>query len=69
MKREKSASSEVPALLYDVDEAASALRLSRRQVYELIRSSQLHTVKVGRRRLVPVTSLREYVAALSREVA
>ena len=45
--------SEVVPLMYRVDEAAAALRLSRSSVYELIRSGQLKTVKQGRRRLVP----------------
>jgi excisionase family DNA binding protein len=56
--------SEVVPVLYRVDEAAAALRLSRSSVYELIRSGQLRTVKQGRRRLVPVTALAEYVASL-----
>jgi excisionase family DNA binding protein len=38
--------------------------LSRSVLYELIRSGQLRTVKQGRRRLVPVTALAEYVASL-----
>lgn len=54
----------VPAVLYDVDEAAEALRLSRSALYELIRSGQLRSVKAGRRRLVPVAALAEYVARL-----
>ncbi|CAA9395470.1 MAG: hypothetical protein AVDCRST_MAG75-1808 [uncultured Propionibacteriaceae bacterium] len=54
----------VPAVLYDVDEAAEALRLSRSALYELIRSGQLRSVKAGRRRLVPVAALTEYVARL-----
>ena len=54
----------VPAVLYDVDEAAEALRLSRSALYELIRSGQLESVKSGRRRLVPVAALAEYVARL-----
>ena len=54
----------VPAVLYDVDEAAEALRLSRSALYELIRSGQLRSVKSGRRRLVPVAALAEYVARL-----
>lgn len=55
---------EVPAVLYSVDEAAAALRLSKSLLYELIRSGRLRTVKAGRRRLVPVTALAEYVASL-----
>ena len=35
----------VPTVLYRVDEAAAALRLSRSVLYELIRSGQLRTVK------------------------
>ena len=55
---------DVPAMLYRVDEAAAALRLSRSVLYELIRSGQLRTVKAGRRRLVPVAALSEYVDSL-----
>jgi excisionase family DNA binding protein len=54
---------DVPAVLYGVEEAAAA-RLSRSVLYELIRSGQLRTVKQGRRRLVPVSALAEYVARL-----
>jgi excisionase family DNA binding protein len=56
----------VPAVLYGVDEAADALRLSRSALYELIRSGRLRTVKAGRRRLVPVAALAEYVRSLER---
>jgi excisionase family DNA binding protein len=58
------AKSDVPVLLYRVDEAAVALRLSRSVLYELIRSGRLRTVKAGRRRLVPVAALAEYVDSL-----
>ena len=54
----------VVPVLYEVDEAAEALRLSRSLLYELIRSGRLRTVKAGRRRLVPVSALDEYVASL-----
>ena len=56
----------VPAVLYRVNEAAEALRLSRSLVYELIRSGRLRSVKAGRRRLIPVAALTEYVDSLSR---
>jgi excisionase family DNA binding protein len=56
--------SEIPPVLYRVDEAAAALRLSRSLLYELIRSGRLRTVKVGSRRLVPVEALAECVAML-----
>ena len=60
----RSTPPEVPALMYRVDEAASALRLSRTAIYELIRSGRLRSVKCGRRRLIPVAALREYLAGL-----
>ena len=40
--------------------------LSRSVLYELIRSGRLRTVKQGRRRLVPVSALAEYVDSLGR---
>jgi excisionase family DNA binding protein len=51
----------VVPVVYRVEEAAQALRLSRSAIYELIRSGQLRTIKQGRRRLVPVRALEEYV--------
>ena len=53
--------SRVIPLLYTVDEAAESLLMSRGLVYELIRSGQLRTLKQGRRRLVTVAALSEYV--------
>lgn len=60
---------DIPAVLYRVDEAADAMRLSRTAIYELIRSGQLRTVKLGRRRLVPVEALTEYVSTAMGQVA
>ncbi|QDP95150.1 helix-turn-helix domain-containing protein [Microlunatus elymi] len=51
-------------VLYNVNEAAEALRLSKCAIYELIRSGQLRTVKIGNRRRVPVDALAEWVASL-----
>ena len=55
----------VVVLMYSVEEAALALGLRRWRFYELIRCGALHTVKQGRRRLVPVASLEDYVAILA----
>ena len=60
----RTTSCEVPALLYRVDEAATALRLSRTAIYELIRSGRLRSVKCGRRRLIPVAGVEAYLASL-----
>lgn len=56
----------VPVVLLSVPEAATALGLSKTMLDELIRSKRLRTVKQGRRRLVPVAALAEYVADLER---
>ncbi|GAA4942910.1 hypothetical protein GCM10023224_26830 [Streptomonospora halophila] len=55
-------------LVLTVDEAAARLRVSRWTLYNLIRSGRLRTVKIGRRRLVPVNALAECIDALG-EVA
>lgn len=60
---------EVPPILYGVNEAAEALRLSRTAIYELIRSGRLRSVKHGRRRLMPVEALQEYVQLMSSDAA
>ena len=55
------------ALLITTDEAARQLGVGRSTLYDLIRSSRLRTVKIGRRRLVPVDALTDCVAALAEE--
>jgi excisionase family DNA binding protein len=44
--------------LLSIEEAASAMSLGRTSVYALIGSGRLRTIKVGRRRLVPVSAIR-----------
>ncbi|MGP4105188.1 helix-turn-helix domain-containing protein [Nonomuraea sp. KM90] len=53
--------------LYDVNEAGVVLRLSRRYLYEQIRSGRLRSVKAGRARRVPASAIAEYVALLEQE--
>ena len=60
---------EVPAVLYRVEEAAHALRLSRSGVYELIRSGRLRSVKCGNRRLVPVAAVVAFADSLEGDPA
>lgn len=45
-----------------VEEAGRRLGIGRSLMYELIASGQIAAVKVGRRRLVPVQELRDWVA-------
>lgn len=63
MRSNESAPVVIP-VLYRVEEAAEALRLGRTVVYQLIRCGALRTVKVGTRRLIPVSAVTDYVAGL-----
>ncbi len=56
-------------LLHDMEDAAAVLSISRRTAYELVRRGELKTVLIGRRRLVPAESLREFAAGLSAPAA
>ncbi len=51
-------------LMYPVLEAAGRLGLGRTTLYELIAAGELETVVVGRRRLVPASSMQAYVDRL-----
>lgn len=51
-------------LLIPVEEAARRLAIGRTVAYSLIRSGELPSVKIGRSRRVPVSTLQEYVASL-----
>ena len=51
-------------VLVSIEEAAILLSLGRTEVYRLVRSGEIPSVKVGRSRRVVVTALHEYVAEL-----
>jgi excisionase family DNA binding protein len=55
--------------LFTIDEAAARLRVSRWTLYNLIRSGQLHTIKIGRRRLVPPAALDGCVEQFRKDAA
>jgi excisionase family DNA binding protein len=63
------ASSGTADRLLTVQEAADWLRVSRWSVYNLIRSNQLHTVRIGRRRLVTPVALARCIELLGDEAA
>ena len=48
-------------LLVSIPDAAKALSIGRTSIYELMRSGQLETRKMGRRRLITADSLRRLV--------
>jgi excisionase family DNA binding protein len=53
-----------PRLLRTIIEAADELRVGRSTIYELIRTKQLETVKIGRCTRVPAASITAFVAHL-----
>jgi excisionase family DNA binding protein len=64
---QRAARHELQPALLTVPEAMAALRLSRAAVYDLIRSRELTSVKIGRSRRVPVSAIAEYVTRLIEE--
>jgi len=44
-------------------EAAALLSVSRTTMFELIRSGRVHSLKVGKRRLIPVAELERFLIA------
>jgi excisionase family DNA binding protein len=52
-----------------VPEVMTALQVGRSTVYDLIRSGELGSVLIRRRRRVPESALTDYVARLLREAS
>ena len=57
------------ALLLRVEDAAACLSLSRAQVFRLLGTGQLTSVKIGSSRRVPVAALEDFVSNLLTEQA
>ncbi len=56
---------DVHRLAYSVEEAGQMIGISRRTIYELIRSGQLVSIKIGSRRLVRHVDLERYLDSVS----
>lgn len=56
-------------LLVTPEEAARALRVGRSKVYDLMRSGELRSVKIGGSRRISAVALAEFVAALEADAA
>jgi len=48
-------------MAYRPDDAAVVLGLGRTTTYALIRDGQLRSIKVGRRRLIPVSEIKRFL--------
>jgi excisionase family DNA binding protein len=60
------ATQNLPRLLA-VKQAIYELGIGRTAIYELIDSGKLKTVKIGRRRLVPIESIEKLIANLRKD--
>jgi excisionase family DNA binding protein len=58
----------IPRLLHPVDEAASMLGIGRTSLYELVKRGDLEICKIGRRALIPDSSLQAFVRKLRTSV-
>ena len=54
-------------LMVSVNEACDRTGIGRSALYEMIRDGEIQSVKVGRRRLIPVTGLESLVERLIAE--
>ncbi len=54
-------------VLLTPEEVAEALHVGRCTVYDLIRTNQLRSIKIGKLRRVPVGAVHEYVARMADE--
>lgn len=52
----------IERLCATADEAAASLRISKSRVYDLMRTNELASIKLGRSRLIPIAELRRFVA-------
>lgn len=59
----------VNVVVYTVEEAALVLKISRWKIFELIRTNQLRSVKIGGLRRIPHIAIDEYIARLLEEAA
>jgi excisionase family DNA binding protein len=54
-------------LLLTAEQAATSLAICRTRVYELLRSGQLESIRIGTSRRIPGAALAEYVERLRKE--
>jgi excisionase family DNA binding protein len=54
----------VEKLGYSIEEAADACGVGRTVMCGLIRDGEIKSIKIGRRRIVPAESVREYMREL-----
>jgi excisionase family DNA binding protein len=63
VRMEAASSPATPDRLLSVDEGAAMLGIGRSVLYAEIGAGRLRSLRVGRRRLVPGSAIREYIEA------
>lgn len=61
----RQATAASPTILLTAEETARELRIARRRVFELIRTGDLPSVKIGKSRRISRAAVEEYVRKLS----
>jgi excisionase family DNA binding protein len=61
---DSKAPAEIGLSLLTVEEAARQLSLGRTTVYALLKGGQITSVRIGRRRRIPISALAAYTARL-----
>jgi excisionase family DNA binding protein len=56
-------------LTVTIEEAATALGIGRNSAYAAARTGEIHTIKVGKRVLVPISSLQQMLNGTERSNA
>lgn len=56
-------------LVYTAEQAAELLQVSRRTVYELLRTGELRSVKIGKLRRIPLRALEAFLEQGQEEAA
>ena len=59
---ESTAATSSPRLALTIEQTCEALTISRPTFYELVAAGRLRTIKVGRRRIVPITEVERLLA-------
>ena len=54
----------MPVVVYTVEETGNLLKISRWKVFELIRTQQLRSIKIGGLRRIPEAAVEEYITRL-----
>jgi excisionase family DNA binding protein len=68
MRSRKSPAEGTQRLSVSVEEAAELLSIGRSSVFALVKEGLLHSVKVGKRRLITLDELRSFLDRQTRKV-